>query len=312
MSLRPRTADALIGALVLGTIVVLTAVLVVTRGWTERRIIMYMLSPSVQDLKQETPVLLQGLVIGEVKDISPKADTGGRMGPPQFVVALRLRERYANGVPIRLPLGTRAEIASTGLIGNASISLVVPLNDIRAALQPGDTIRGELTQGWTDVVKEVADTLRTQVSGILKDTRRLLASLDKTAQSADQQLSATVPEVRRTLASARVALDRLEPLLTQAGTTLTRADSGLGQMQDSLILVLADTRRLINHADTLATSVTDLTGELSPDIRQTLRTMRAVSAKLEYFIDQVSRRPHRLLTGVRQISRDSVLEQPVP
>jgi ABC-type transporter Mla subunit MlaD len=271
-----------------------------------------MLSPSVQDLKQETPVYLQGLTIGEVKDISPLPDTGERMGPPMFVVGLRLRERYANGLPIRLPLGTHAEITSTGLIGNASISLVVPLNNIRAALQPGDTIRGELTQGWTDVVKEVADTLRTQVSGILRDTRRLLASLDRTAQSADQELSRTAPEVRRTLASARAALDRLEPLLAQAGTTLTRADSGLGQMQDSLTLLLADARRLINHADTLTTSVTDLTTDLTPDVRQTLRTMRVMSAKLEYFIDQVSRRPHRLLTGVRRISRDSVLEQPPP
>lgn len=312
MSLRPRTADALLGLLVLGALAVIVAALVVTRGWTERRVVMYMLSPSVQDLKQETPVLLQGLAIGEVKDISPLADTGGRMGPPQFVVALRLRERYANGVPIRLPLGTRAEIASTGLIGNASISLVVPRNDIRAALQPGDTIRGQLTQGWTDVVKEVADSLKTQVSDILKDTRRLLASLDRTANTADQELAATVPEVRRTLASARAALDRLEPLLAQTSTTLATADSGLTQVQDSLARLMADTRRMINHADTLVTAVTDFTGELSPDARETLRTLRVVGAKLEHFIDQVSRRPHRLLTGVRQLSRDSVLEQPVP
>jgi ABC-type transporter Mla subunit MlaD len=312
MSLRPRTADALVGLLVLGALGVVVAALVVTGGWTEHRVVMYMLSPSVQDLKQETPVLLQGLAIGEVKDISPLADTGGRMGPPQFLVALRLRERYANGVPIRLPLGTRAEIASSGLIGNASISLVVPPNDIDAALQPGDTIRGALTQGWTDVVKEVADTLKTQVSAILKDTRRLLGSLDQTAQTANREIGATVPEVRRTLASARAVLDRMEPLLAQAGTTLTNADSSLAQVHDSLTLLLADTRRMINHADTLTMTVTDLTGELGPDVRESLRTMRVVSAKLEHFIDQVTRRPHRLLTGVHQISRDSVLEQPVP
>jgi ABC-type transporter Mla subunit MlaD len=312
VSLRPRTADALVGALVLGAIAVLIAALVVTRGWTERRVVIYMLSPSVQDLKQETPVILQGLAIGEVKDISPLPDSAGRMGPPTFVVALRLRERYANGLPIRLPLGTHAEISSTGLIGNASISLVVPPNQIQAALQPGDTIRGTLTQGWTDVVKEVADTLRTQVSGILRDTRTLLGSLNRTARTAETEVTRTAPEIRQTLASARAALDRLEPLLVRASNTLANADTGLASLQDSLTLLMADARRLINRADTLTSSVNTLTTDLSPDIRQTLRTMRVMSAKMEYFIDQVSRRPHRLLTGVHQISRDSILEQPSP
>jgi ABC-type transporter Mla subunit MlaD len=312
MSLKPRTADALIGLLVVSAVGVLLAALIVTRGWTERRIVIYMLSPSVQDLKQETPVLLQGLAIGEVKDISPKVDTIRGMGPPEFVVALRLRERYANGTPIRLPLGTRAEISSTGLIGNASIALVVPANDISAALEPGDTIRGTLTQGWTDVLKEVADTLRTQVSGILRETRQLLATLDRAASGARTELTATGPELRQTLASARKILDRLEPAIEQAQATLSHTDQRVGTLQDSLSLLLADTRRLINHADTLTTTMTGVTTDLSPDVRETLRTMRVVSAKLERFVDEVSRRPHRLLTGVHQLSRDSILKQPVP
>lgn len=312
MSLRPRTADALIGALVLGAIVIVIAAFVVTRGWAERRVIINMVTSTVNDIKQETPVLLQGLAIGEVKDISPLPDPGGRMGPPQFVVSLRLRERYANGLPIRLPLGTRAEITSTGLIGAASISLVVPANQIQAALQPGDTIRGTLTQGWTDVVKEVADTVRTQVSGILKDTRTLLASLNRTALATESEIQRTAPEVRAALASAKAALDRLEPLLERANTTLARTDSNFTGLHDSLTVLLADTRQLINHADTLTRNINDLTGDVGPDVRQTLRTMRVVSAKFEYFIDQVSRRPHRLLTGVHQVSRDSILEATSP
>ncbi len=310
MSLRPRTADTLVGALVLGAIVVLVAALIVTRGWTERRVVIYMLSPSVQDLKVETPVLLQGLAIGEVKDISPLPDSGERMGPPIFVVALRLRESYANGLPIRMPLGTRAEISSTGLIGNAVISLIVPQNNIKSALQPGDTIRGTLTEGWTDVLKEVADTLRTQVSGILSKTNRLLATLDQTAGKANEELTRTGPEIRQTLAAARNVLDRLEPVLAQTSRTMANADTTFAIMQDSLMMLVGDTRRLINHADTLTTNINGLTTDLSPDIRVTLKTMRVMSAKMEYFMDQVSRRPHRLLTGIHPISRDSILAQP--
>lgn len=306
MSVRPRTADVLVGLLVVGAVLFTLVAFVVTRGWTERRITIYMLSPNVQDLKEDTPIYLQGLAIGEVASISPQADTGRMVGAPQFLVALRLRERYANGVPILLPLGTRGEISSTGLIGAASIALQIPKNDISAVLAPGDTIHGELTQGWTDVLKEVADTLKTQVSDILKDTRRLLATLDRTAASAQSEVAQTAPELRATLASARQVLDRLQPMIEQTRTTLASTDTTIGVMQDSLTLLLGDTRRLVNRADTLTAAVAQTAGDVTPDIKQTLKNVYILSAKLEYFIDQVSRRPHRLVTGIRPLSRDSI------
>ncbi len=311
MTMRTRTADALIGILVLGAIAVMTIALAVTRGWTERRITIYMLSPSVQDLKEDTPVLLQGLVIGEVAGISPKVDSGA-MGPPQFLVALRLRERYANGVPIQMPLGTKAEISSSGLIGAAAVALLVPPNEISAALQPGDTIRASIRQSATEALKEVADSLKTQVSDILRDTRTLLQTLGQTASTANVELAATGPELRSTLAETRSVMQRLEPLIGNAQTTLASTDERVARLTDSLTTLLSDTRRLINHADTLTTSITTLTGDLSPELRQTLTNMHVVSAKLEWFIDQVSRRPHRLVTGVNQLPRDSILNGSKP
>jgi ABC-type transporter Mla subunit MlaD len=305
--MRTRTADALIGLLVMGAVVVVLVAIVVTRGWTERRITIYMVSQTVQDLKQDTPVYLQGLAIGEVASISPEADSL-QTGPPEFVVALRLRERYANGVPIRLPRGTQGMISSSGLIGAASIALTAPADQVGGALAPGDTIRGQVTQGWSEGLKEVVDSLKTQVSDILRETRTLLATLDRTASTAQSELAATAPELRTTLASARQVLERLEPMIEQARTTVASTDSRMGTLHDSLTVLLADTRRLINNADTLTTTVTGLTNDLSPDLQKTIANMYVVSAKLEHFIDQVSRRPHRLVTGVRQLPRDSIVQ----
>ncbi len=304
MSLRPRTADALVGLLVVSAVIVALAAIIVTRGWTERRNTVYMLSATVQDLKPDTPVLLQGLLIGEVKAISPKIDSG-RMGPPEFLVELRVRESYANGVAIRLPLGTRAEIVSSGLIGSASISLIVPLNDIKAALQPGDTIRGTLTQGWTDVLKEVADTVRVQVSSILQDTRRVLATLDRTAGGIDAQVRTVGPQATRTLADLQTTLDQLQPTIASANTMLQHTDDRLGTLQDSVLHTLSDARRMIGSADSLTREMTRLAGNAGPEVQQTLANLRAMSAKLDYFVDQVSRRPHRLLTGVRQMEAEA-------
>lgn len=300
MSMRPRTADALVGLLVVFAVGVATAALVVTRGWTERRTTMFMLSPSVQDLKQDTPVLLQGLAIGEVKAISPQIDSS-RIGAPAFLIELRIRETYANGVPIKLPLGTRGEIFSSGLIGNASISLIVPQNDIKAALQPNDTIRGTLTQGWTDVLKEVADTVRMQVSDILRDTRKALATAERTASGVDQQVRTIGPQLSQTLGQVQKTIDQLQPTLATANSLLKNTDDRMAILQDSVLQTITAARRMLASADTLTWRMTAMADNISPDVQKTLVNLRETSAKLDWFIDQVSRRPHRLLTGVRQM-----------
>lgn len=308
MTLRTRTADALIGLLVLGAVAVALIAIAMTRGWTERRLTIYMRSPSVQDLKQDTPVFLQGLNIGEVSAISPMGDSSA-VGAPEFLVALRIRERFANGVPIRLPLGTAGEIASTGLIGSASVALVFPKNDVSSVLAEGDTIRGALTQGWTDVLKEVADTLRTQVSDILRDTRHLLATIDRTAATTESEVRLTAPELRATLASAQQTMDQLQPTIAEAQRMMSNTDGRLGTLQDSLLLTLSEARRLMQGVDSLTTQVTTLTTDLSPDVKRTLSNIYVMSRKLDHFIDEITRRPHKLVTGVHPLPADSL--QPV-
>ena len=98
----------------------------------------------------------------------------------------------------------------------------------------------------------------------------------------------------------------IEPMIAQTRTTLATTDTTIGVLQDSLALLLGDTRRLVNRADTLTSTVSQTATDVTPDIRQTLKNVYILSAKLEYFIDQVSRRPHRLLTGIRPLSRDSI------
>ena len=98
--------------------------------------------------------------------------------------------------------GHRGLISSSGLIGAASISLAVPKDTYGSALAPGDTIPGDVTQGWSEGLKEVIDSLKTQVSDVLRETRSLLATLDRTATTAQTELAATAPELRATLSSA--------------------------------------------------------------------------------------------------------------
>ena len=308
MKLSQRGSDALVGLLVLAAGLVLATAFVITRGWNERRIIVYMLSPSVLDLKPDTRVLLQGLQIGEVAGISAKVDSV--MGPPEFVVALRLRERYQNGTPIVLPRATRAELIQSAILaGGVEISLIVPPNARFGQLEPGDTIRAKVPQTAVQTLKEVADSLKTQVSDILRDTRKLLATLDHTASSVETEMQRTAPEVRQTLADARVVLNQLSPVLATADSLMGETRGRLGSLHDSLTATLVEARQLMNNLDTLAHAATLVAVDNRERIRQTAENIRVVSIKMEYLMDQLSRRPLKVISGVKPLDHDSIVAQ---
>jgi ABC-type transporter Mla subunit MlaD len=156
------------------------------------------------------------------------------------------------------------------------------------------------------VLKEVADTLRQQVSAILKDTRRLLATLDRTAAVAHAELAQTAPELRQTLGDVQRTLAALRPTLVRADTVLGSADRRLGVLQDSITATLVSARTLMGHLDSLTLTAAAIAGDNREVIRRTADHLYVVSAKLEHFVDQVSRRPLRMLTGVRPLARDSL------
>lgn len=310
MKIAPRTGDILVGVLVLAAAAVLITVFIVTSRWNEQRVTIYMLSPSVQDLKLDAPVKLQGMQIGEVSTISPKIDSAS-MGPPQFVVALRLRQHYSDGTPLTLPRATTAELGQGGVLTSiVEVSLLVPSNARFGQLQPGDTITATIRQSATEALKEVADSLKTQISDILHETRHLLATLDHTAKTAEAQLQQTAPDVRRTLADVRTILTDLQPAVSKATAFLDNSDTRMGSLGDSLSATLSDARRSMAHLDSMTTAMTSLASDNRQSVAQTVTNLRVVSRKLDYFLDQLARRPLRVITGTRLLSRDSILAEP--
>src|SRR5690606_33366504 len=105
------------------------------------------------------------------------------------------------------------------------VALLVPPNQRSTALVPGDTIRAALKQSATEALKEVADSLKTQVSEVLRDTRKLLLTMDRTAQSAEQQVTATGPEIRATLSRLQAALDELRPAIVSATALIQSSET---------------------------------------------------------------------------------------
>ena len=303
MNLTERTSDALIGVFVAGALLVLLTAVYFTQGWNRRTWEVYVTSTSAEGLNKDTKVFLQGLEVGRVASVSPQF---GGSGPVTFLVQLELDQRFANDSLIRIPRGTTARIEDAGFVGGKKISLEAPANGITGMLSAGDTLIGLPKPSPLGQIADVADSLARQVSLMLADTRRLVGTVNATVADVRGQVNTAGPHLQSTLAQVDAGLKHLEPTLRHASQLVATADSGLGPMQDSLTRTLSAARQLLLRLDTLTNSTAQMANENRGDIRATVAQMKLVGIQLEHFLDQVSRRPLRMITGVRPVDMDSL------
>ena len=303
MNLAERTSDALIGAFVVGALVVLLTAIYFTQGWNRRTWQVYITAASAEGLNADTKVYLQGLEIGRVASVSPRF---GGTGPLNFIVELTLNQRFANDSMVHIPKGTRALIAEASFVGGASISLETPAASGGILVEPGDTIDGIPRPSPLGQIAQVADSLARQVSLVLADTRHLLADVDGTVQDVRGEVRRASPQLQSSLAAVDASLKHLEPTMRHAASLAAAADSSFVPLQDSLTRTLAAARQLLLRLDTLTNTTHQIVAENRADIRSTVSQMKVVGLQLEYFMDQLSRRPMRMLTGIKPVNPDSL------
>jgi len=107
------------------------------------------------------------------------------------------------------------------------------------------------------------------------------------------------PDVERTLSGVAATMSRLDSVVNRF------AQRGLA---DSVAVAVANTNRLLLRLDSVAREAHSLTAENRSDLRATVTNLTEASRQLNNFVDQMSRRPFRALTGVKPlppVSRDS-------
>lgn len=301
-----RVNDFLIGALVIGAVVVLVITFVLTKGWNKRQFDLYMRTETARDLTSDTRVLLQSLPIGEVKAVAPQVDS--QTSRLRFIVHLRIDERYQDGTELRLPLGTQGELVTSNVLGGVSIELRMPERPV-GKLAAGDTINSTVRSSGLDAIAMIADSLRQQIALVLTDTRTLIENLSNTVSLAERELRQTAPEIRATMSEVQASLVQLRPTLARADTLMATATTRMDGVSDSIAATLTETKSMIAHLDSLALTASSIAGENRAVVRTTAENLFVISAKLEHFLDQVSRRPLRMIYGVRPLP-DTI--RPIP
>lgn len=284
--------DFYVGVLIVATIALVIGALIATSGWGERRYDLYVRVTSADGISRGSPVVIEGLGVGQVTSISPRVDSATRR--ISFVARLSVQERFEDGSSLQLPLGTRAELVQASQISPAvAIRLVLPdsVRGGRIYLHAGDTLNSRRKGSALDAVAEVADELSQRVQEMVRTATQTLVRVQSTLRD-------VTPDVERTLSGVASTMGRLDSMVNRF------SQRGLA---DSVSIAVANTNRLLLRLDSLAHEAHSLATENRSDLRLTVTNLTEASRQLNNFVDQMSRRPYRAFTGVKPLPpRDTV------
>lgn len=288
--------DFLVGLVIVGAVAVVVGALLATSGWGERRYDLYLRTASAEGLSADSRVLLQGLEVGRVTRVAPRVDSTTRT--VSFLARLSMIERFSGGADLRLPVGTRGQIEPASQISAAVlIRLVLPDSSRRTTrlLAEGDTIDSNRKVPVLDQVADVAQHLSKEVEEVLHRTHQSLERVDAILATANGVLKDVRPSMEATLADVSATMGHVNKLVQ-------RLDPGLA---DSVSGAIALSNRVLLRVDSLASQANRMTTENRDDVRSAVSNLTQLTRQLNHLAEEVSRRPYRLLTGVKPLAADS-------
>ncbi len=288
--------DFVVGLFIVGAIAVVIGALLATSGWGERRYNLYLRAANADGLTADSKVLLQGLEVGRVANVSPRVDSTTRT--ISFIAKLSLIGRFRGGATLQLPIGTRGQLEPASQISpTVLIRLVLPDSTQRTGrlLAVGDTIDSERKASVLDQVADVAQQLSKDVQEVLHRTNATLQHVDGILADAKGVLHDVRPSIVRTLADVSTTMDRVAKLVQ-------RLDPGLA---DSVSTALTLSNRILLRVDSLAARAGEMTAENREDVRTAVANLTQLTRQLNHLAEEISRRPYRALTGVKPLPADS-------
>jgi paraquat-inducible protein B len=288
--------DFIVGLVIVGAIAIVVGALLATSGLLERRYDLYLRTGSAEGLTADSKVILQGLAVGRVVDVSPQVDSISRT--ISFVAKLSVIERFPRGASLRLPLGTTAQLVPASQISpTVSVVLLLPDSAHRgeSLLAEGDTVNAERKATVLDQVAEVAQQVSKELQEVLHRTHQTLEHVDNMLAQANGVIRDVRPSVESTLVSVSTTMGRVNALVQ-------RLDPGLA---DSASMALALSNHVLLRLDSLVAQASEITAENRTDVRTAVTNLTELTRQLNHLTEEVSRRPYRLLTGVKPLAPDS-------
>ena len=290
-----QRTDLSVGIFVIATVAIVVVALVATSGWNVRHFDLYIRTDDARDIALDTRIYMQGLEVGRITAIAPRQ--ANRPGRLEFIIRAKMVERFPDGTPLRLPRSTDAEV-ETALLGGSTLQLSIH-DSIPGTLEPGDTIG----MHRRTPAMEAFGALATDLKGTIQDALLATTATLNSVRHLSDSLSAATGTARGFVAGIRPgtekAIAEATRNLVQLQLVLDSANARTGVTFQQLNATMAQSRTLMRSADSLTRLLVAMGGENRPEIAAIIVNMRQLSEQMQYVMEQLGRRPMRILTGVK-------------
>jgi phospholipid/cholesterol/gamma-HCH transport system substrate-binding protein len=208
-----------------------------------------------QNLKQGQPVLLAGVTVGVVRDV-----TFRRQG--YLDVMLSIDDKY------QVPKGSTAAVKAVGIFGDVAVALTPPTPVPAESYAPGDTVAAGTAAADVDVILSRVDSIGRAATILMKSVQ-------------DEVVAAgTLKDLHRVVAQTATLAAQVQGVITEQNKNLTETSAAFRQTAERFGK-LADSAQI---GPTL-TNIRNAT----ENGNRLIANLDSTNARLRTFIDQMQR-----------------------
>jgi phospholipid/cholesterol/gamma-HCH transport system substrate-binding protein len=229
-----------------------------------------------QNLKQGQPVLLAGVSVGYVGDVTLRRD--GFLD-----VMLSIGDKYT------IPKGSKATVKAVGIFGDVSVALTPPIPVPVTSYSPGDTVPPGPPSADVNEIMDRVDSIGRNVSALTQ------------ALQVDVVEAGTLKDIHRTIASTAALSAQIQAMLVEQNRNFTRT---LTSFSDAAANISGSATRLGKLADSAQIAAALV------NVRQTSENAARLSANMDSTNNQIRALLLQAQTGngtVGKLLADSLL-----
>ena len=226
------------------------------KNWFDSSRTFYAIYNDVEGLTPSSPVTINGLEVGNVTDIGFLDNSG------KLVVTFTVDNEFP------FSKNSVAQIYGGGLIGGKSVA-ILPKYEQGNMAKSGDTLESAIEEGLLELVNERLTPLQEKVEKVIVSTDSLVSAFNqilneetrKDLKNSIEDLSITVASLKKTAGTAENILSENSPKLQRTFTNLEEMTTNLNNFSDTLSQV--DLKKMSNDLETSIANFEDFTTKLN-------------------------------------------------
>ena len=222
--------------------------------------VIYTKFETVEGLIKGSNIYLNGFKVGTVKEMRylPEVDSA--------LITLNFTE------PIRIPVGSKAQLAAPDLLGSSTIRILKSRNT--QFINWGDQIEGVQKAGLLDTFSQKGASITDSVSVTLSLVNEMLRAINGIEQNSSREISETITNFKETSEILREIIDgrktEVDAMIADAQNTISNLSELSDSSKEDLQNMIANLEKFSSELDTL-----------SEDLASTTESLNSILSKID-------------------------------